>query len=329
MEAIQKRVVIKVAITVIVLIGAIVAISYGALLYSSCQHTGTINVPIIQKEIICRQHDSAKGTEGIQQQDDQQTVRQQEYLKRLSQAQIYDLRTTATLSDKYNVRLLLVPNDTSEKARNILDQYRAESAAMLERIKFPPVLIEGIVVGIVSPIYNGGLVVVKGKNTEYNLPAKGAHGITFEDGSIFIYGDALAERFLATLAHELGHIVSRKFTTADWVEWSSIRGTKDTQGILGTEWEQSVEEDFAEEFKRYAGGYKGEPNIWENQTAWGEGGYFYRELGFVETITPASAEVQAFITERLEEHLHERNDLNKLIEQRKRSLIELQSKLNI
>lgn len=209
------------------------------------------------------------------------------------------------LSDVYKMRIMFIPDDKSQAGNELLEEYRIETLTLFESIPLSASMVEGVVLGLVSPIYTESTVNILGRT--YNLPpSDSTHGSLHSSGSIFIYQSSFdKERYRATLAHELGHLLARSFTTADWIKWTSLRGEKDSLGTLGTGWEKSVEEDFAEEFKKYVNDYKGDPNVWGNQTAWGESGYFYRVTNQIKQVVHPSEETITFIEDKLAERIEQ------------------------
>lgn len=282
------------ALTILLFVGVGAMAFYGMLLYSSCSATGSVTMPVIGRIIECSRSPDAIARE-------QDAAFMKNYVERRASNQAapspYD--TVQCVGTDYQLYIVLIPHDDSQQGREILTTYQDGILAFIRQLSFPKHLIEGRMIGIVSPTYQEGTVTVRGRTHE--VPeAGGAHAVVAGDGTILLYATALGNRLYAAIAHELGHLVGRTFTSGDWVEWARIRGNGDTRSTLGTEWETSVEEDFAEEFKRYAGGYKGDPTIWENQTAWGKGAYLYSAFGVQEPIVPAPAEVQSFIKKRME-----------------------------
>jgi uncharacterized OB-fold protein len=233
-------------------------IFYGALLYSSCSATGSVTLPVVGVELHCQQ-----SAEDVARQENA------EFLKTLVgvhantslPASPYD--SIACVGTDYQLYVVLIPYDKSAQGKTSLAFYQKDILAFLREIEFPAYLIQGRFIVIVSPTYKGGTVVLHGMS--YEVSGSGnEHAGVYEDGTMFLYGSALGDRLHAAVAHELGHLVGNTFSTGDWVEWARLRGDPNARQTLGTTWEQSVEEDFAEEFKRYVGGYKGDPDIWGN-----------------------------------------------------------------
>jgi hypothetical protein len=262
--------------------------------YFSCKNTGSFKIPIIDKTIECQKLNKTKNSTAITQkpkiQPERKAIEAEErvhYQEQISNTQktaaeirkeLFSINKENYLSEEYHVQVVFVPEDNSVEGLKLLDKYKKETTELLNGISFPSRLIENVAFGIVSPTFKGGDVYIGSR--KFDLPeGKNVHGRTYPDGSIFVYGGSLEGWYKATLAHELGHVLSRNFTTTDWINWASLRGEKDSRGVLGNDWEYSIEEDFSEEFKKYTNNYLGNPDIWGNQTAWGESGYFYRAIG--------------------------------------------------
>jgi hypothetical protein len=281
-------------LTAVILVGLGAVALYGLLLYSSCSTTGSVTLPVVRKTIECERSPEAIARE---QKEESRKAFMEQWAERAAATSPYD--SVQCVGTDYQLYIVLIPHDDSVQGKEVLTQYQDGIIAFIRKIGFPKHLIMGRMIGIVSPTFGGGAVTVRGHT--YQVPEAGdAHARVSTNGTMLLYGSALGDRLYAAIAHELGHLVGNTFTTGDWVEWARIRGDGDTRSTLGTAWETSVEEDFAEEFKRYAGGYKGDPKIWDNQTVWGKGAYLYSAYGVQAPIVPASAEVQSFIKTRLE-----------------------------
>lgn len=212
---------------------------------------------------------------------------------------LFDVRSQSPISSTYKIYTTIFPTDDSENAKTLLKQYSEEIVATLTKAEIPNSLVNNLVLGLISPTFEGGQVAVlrSGGATRYELPKKSAHGIAFTgsgNNTIFIFGTALGDSFRATLLHEIGHLLSENFTSADWIEWAKIRNAPD--GFAMSDWESSAEEDFAEEFKRYANDYEGDQSIWANKTAWNSD---YSWMFSNNSSTVASKEVQDFIKKHL------------------------------
>jgi hypothetical protein len=210
---------------------------------------------------------------------------------------LFDTQTMQPIASDYNVFTIIVPEDTSDAAERLIGEYNILILDVLRSVKFPSSLLQQAVVGLVSPTFKGGDVAVSrpgGLTSIYRLPANSPHGVTITpETAIFIFGSALGDRFKATFAHELGHVLANDFTSADWIEWARIRGAPTQQ--YATEWQSKASEDFAEEFKRYSNDYQGDPSIWGNKTAWGSDSWSF----WTKPNEPAPQEVQDFIRTRL------------------------------
>jgi hypothetical protein len=136
---------------------------------------------------------------------------------------------------------------------------------------------DGVVVGIISPTFEGGNVTIGNINFQ-NIPKTtygpgSTEGITYSTSDaargIFLPAYTLQTEFYPTLTHELGHVLAKKLTSGDWIEWARLRGAPNTN-YSDSVWAIKPEEDFAEAYKAVFGNHQGDSSLWENKTSWGK-----------------------------------------------------------
>lgn len=214
-------------------------------------------------------------------------------------------------ADEYRVIFTSVPIDNSDAGRKALQPYLDQSLAYLRWLHFPKSLMDGMVIGIISPTFQGGDVSIGREIFNISKTTYGpgsTEGITFASSNraygIFFPAYMLQSGFYATLTHELGHVIAKQMTSADWIKWAVLRGAPNTNYSNDT-WETTPEEDFAEEYKVAFGNHQGDPKSWENRTSWGKRQCTPEEMvertyfGSCLVDTPAPAQVIAFMREIL------------------------------
>lgn len=324
-------------------IALLVALFFGFVYYSSCSTYAPENTSFINTIRYCSENEKTaieNNFGSFNPFPSEDVIRKNnEFLSNLQsefgeKGLLFDMRSQSPISNTYRIYTTIIPSDNSENAKALLKQYNEEILATISQAEFPNSLVNGLVLGLISPTFEGGQVAVLKSSgaIQYELPKKSAHGIAFTgsgNNAIFIFGTALGDSFKATLLHELGHLLSANFTSADWIEWAKIRNAPNDYAF--SDWESSSKEDFAEEFKRYANDYKGDQSIWGNNTAWNtDHSWMFSNTNSSE----ASKEVQDFIKKHLSTYQAESEELDartqKLKDEIKRleELRDVEEKLN-
>ncbi len=308
-KKINRKATIYSILTALGFITLLVALFFGFIYYSSCSTYAPENTSFIDTIRFCSENEKTAvennfGSFNPFQPNEDVIRKNNEFLSNLQsefgeKGLLFDIRSQSPISNTYKIYTTIFPSDNSDTAKALLEQYNEEILTTLSQVDFPSVLINGLVLGLISPTFEGGQIAVFKNNgvMRYELPKKSAHGIAFTgsgNNAIFIFGTALGDSFKATFLHELGHILSANFTSADWIEWAKIRNAPN--GLAMSEWESSAKEDFAEEFKRFANNYKGDERIWGNQTAWNTS---YSWMFSSTPSSESSKEVQDFIRKHL------------------------------
>lgn len=146
-----------------------------------------------------------------------------------------------------------------DNTNNITDNLKNQITKIVYNAHFPKDMLKNIPIIILNNLSLTGDQYIPTPAGNLKVPdlkadflSEGGIYVTFSSGSaiIFINKPIIAQGLLAeVLTHELGHAIGSKLTDKDWLKFYQLRNIPTGTPRMGTNWNLSPAEDFAEVYK--------------------------------------------------------------------------------